>query len=388
MEVGIDKLGFYTPQYYMDMADLAEARHEAPGKFLKGLGQSKMAVAPITQDPVTLACNAANNILTDEDRAAIDYVIVGSESGVDQSKAMAVYVHDLLTINPFARAIEIKEACYGATAGLQAAVDHVTRHPERKALVIAADIARYGLASSGEATQGAGSVAMLITANPRIATVNYDSVYFSGDIMDFWRPNYSDTAKVVGKYSTEKYLEFLDQVWSKYKERTELTLDDFEAICFHLPYTKMGLKGLRQLLPEVSETKANELLEHFENSREYNRQVGNIYTGSLYLSLLSLLEQDETLTSGDRIGMFSYGSGAVGEFFSLTLQASYKEALLPEIHQKLLTNRQSLSLSAYEEMFQETLPTDGSSQYLSEEPNVVYQVGGIEEHKRLYQKNN
>ena len=150
----------------------------------------------------------------------------------------------------------------------------------------------------------------------------------------------------------------------------------------------MGLKGLRQLLPEVSETKANELLEHFENSREYNRQVGNIYTGSLYLSLLSLLEQDETLTSGDRIGMFSYGSGAVGEFFSLTLQASYKEALLPEIHQKLLTNRQSLSLSAYEEMFQETLPTDGSSQYLSEEPNVVYQVGGIEEHKRLYQKNN
>ena len=41
-------------------------------------------------------------------------------------------------------------------------------NPEKKAIVIASDLAKYELESSGEYTQGAGSVAMLITSNPRI----------------------------------------------------------------------------------------------------------------------------------------------------------------------------------------------------------------------------
>ena len=42
--VGIDKIGFYTPQQYLDLKDLAQARQVDPNKYLIGIGQSKMAV--------------------------------------------------------------------------------------------------------------------------------------------------------------------------------------------------------------------------------------------------------------------------------------------------------------------------------------------------------
>lgn len=47
--------------------------------------------------------------------------------------------------------------------------------------------------------------------------------------------------------------------------------------------------------------------------------VGNIYTGSLYLSLISLIKNSKTLKNGDNIGMYSYGSGSQASFFSLKL---------------------------------------------------------------------
>ena len=212
MNIGIDKLHFFTPHVYVDMEELAEARDVEPAKFTIGLGQTQQAVAPLTQDPVSMAANAAWPILTAEDKEAIDFIIVGSESGVDQSKAMAVHVHQLLGINPFARAIEMKEACYAATVGLQTAVSHIARHPESKVLVIATDIARYGLNTSGESTQGAGAVAMLISKDPRVAVINDDAVSYTGDIYDFWRPNYSTYAQVDGKFSNEQYLSYLETV--------------------------------------------------------------------------------------------------------------------------------------------------------------------------------
>lgn len=213
MEIGIDKIGFYTPHLYVDMNKLAKARNDEPEKYTIGIGQDKMAVPPVTQDPVTLAANAALEILSDEDKEAIDFVIFGTESGVDHSKSAAVYVHGLLGINPYARSVEVKQACYGATAAIQMAKGHIALNPDSKVLVLASDIARYGLASGGEVTQGAGAVAMLISRDPKILTLDATNVYYTSDIMDFWRPVYSDKAFVDGKYSNEQYLSFFQKVW-------------------------------------------------------------------------------------------------------------------------------------------------------------------------------
>ncbi len=76
MTIGIDKINFYVPKYYVDMAKLAEARQVDPNKFLIGIGQTEMAVSPVNQDIVSMGANAAKDIITDEDKKKIGMVIV------------------------------------------------------------------------------------------------------------------------------------------------------------------------------------------------------------------------------------------------------------------------------------------------------------------------
>lgn len=384
--IGIEKIGFYTPEYKLDMSVLAKGRNIPVEKLTIGLGQHIMSVPPIYEDAVTLAANAVNSILTDEDRQAIDMILVGSESGVDHSKSIAVYVKELCHIQEHVRAVELKQACYGATMALQLAKSHLVDYPNKKVLVVATDIAKYGLNTPGETTQGAGAVAILISSNPKIARIERESTYLTRDIMDFWRPVYSDTAFAQGKFSTEQYILFFEDVFSRYLKATNRIFDDLAAICFHQPYTKLGLKALTHILDiyNADEDTKNRLLNYYDASRLYSQQVGNIYTGSLYLSLISLLENAETLHENDRIGLFSYGSGAVGEFFTVQLLPHYKEFLRKANHENMLNERQALNLEEYESMFSEMLPKDGSEVVLSVPNNkvVLYKVS---DHIRYYQ---
>lgn len=391
--VGIDRISFTTPHYYVDLTDLAKTREIDPNKFTIGIGQSEQSVPPNNQDIVTLGAQAALPLLKYVKKDKLKMLIVGTESGVDASKSSALYIHNLLKLNSCARCIEIKEACYGGTAALMTACDYVRVHKDSQVLVIAADIARYGLNTPGEVTQGAGAVAMLISANPHVLKINDDSVVKSCDIQDFWRPVYQDTALARGKFSSEKYIEFFLDVWQKYSEQNSCDLNDFAALCFHLPYTKMGLKALRAAMDSsenLSETSRVRLLEKYETSTKYSRRIGNIYTGSLYLGLLSLLELDgnpeianpgaanpaatsiqtnaiqtstiqtnsscenqkfSSLKEGDKIGLFSYGSGAIGEFFTGTLMQGFKQALFASEHIEMLNSRVKLTVSEYEKMF-------------------------------------
>lgn len=390
MKIGIDKIGFYTPNMYVETENLAKARHIDPGKFTIGIGQEKMAVTPITQDAVSLAANAALEILTDEDKKAIDYVIFATESGIDHSKAASIYIHELLDLEPNVRSIEVKQACYSATAGIQIAKGHIALNPESKVLILGADISRYGLETSGEVTQGAGAVAMVVSADPKIMTIESPSVYQTEDVMDFWRPLHSDTAFVQGKYSVDQYIKFFQNLYYAHHDKTNIGLSDLDAILFHLPYTKMGMKALKSVVEEANEADRERLLANFDISKRYNAIVGNIYTGSLYLSLISLLELNTTIEAGSRIGLFSYGSGAVGEFFTGILQPNYREALYKEKHDNMLDNRTEVSVEAYEKTFQDTIPsgTENIELPIEQDPATIC-FAGIKDHMRQYvNKNN
>lgn len=388
MKIGIDKIGFATSQYVLKLDDLALARQTDPAKFSQGLLIEALSVTPVTEDIVTLAASTADQILTDEDKATIDMVILATESSVDQSKAAAIYVHHLMGIQPFARSFEVKEACYSATAALDYAKLHVAAKPESRVLVIASDIAKYGIDSAGESTQGAGSIAMLITANPRILELHQDNVAQTRDIMDFWRPNYSTTPFVNGVYSTKQYLDSLETTWQAYQDKTGAQLTDFAAFCFHLPFPKLALKGLNKMMDESLPVEHKEhLLENFQASITYSKQIGNIYTGSLYLGLLSLLENSKTLQAGDRIGLFSYGSGAVSEIFSGQLVAGYEQMLMTN-RQTILDQRHRLSVAEYEELFYEEAKLDEQGNasfntYLTSK----FALTEIKDNQRLYQIN-
>ena len=152
MRIGIDRFGLASPDLYVDLREVALRRGDEPDKYTIGIGQDEQAVAPSSQDIVTLGAAAVMEFRGDIDDNRLGLLVVGTESGVDSSKASALYIHRLLGLPKSVRCLETKEACYGGTAALMMARDYVAAHPDKQALVIAADIARYGLATSGEVT--------------------------------------------------------------------------------------------------------------------------------------------------------------------------------------------------------------------------------------------
>ena len=387
MKIGIDKIGFATSNYVLKLNDLAAARATDPEKLSKGLLLKELSIAPLTEDIITLGAAAADPILTSEDKEKIDMVIVATESSIDQSKAAAVFIHGLLAIQPFARSFEIKEACYGATAALDYAKLHIEKYPDSKVLVIASDIAKYGINTPGEPTQGAGAIAMLISKDPRILIFNEDNVAQTRDVMDFWRPNYSTTPYVNGLYSTQQYLDCLKTTWDEYQKRHKLSLKDFAAYCFHLPYPKLALKGLTKIMDKsLPQEQQDQLKENFEKSILYSQKVGNIYTGSLFLGLLSLLENSDKLKAGDKIALFSYGSGAVAEIFSASLVPGY-EKQLSRTRLEELDQRQALSVEEYEHIFfaEAELDAEGNASFSGYEEQS-FALAEIAEHQRKYIK--
>ncbi|MEM6760145.1 MAG: hydroxymethylglutaryl-CoA synthase [Pseudomonadota bacterium] len=380
--VGIDKISFYVPQHYVALDTLAEAQGIDPEKFSRGIGQNKIAIPSHDEDIVTLAAEAASHIVSEADMDAIDTVLFATETGIDQSKAAGVYVHELLKLPNRCRVVELKHACYSGTAALQLALGHVTRKPNRKVLVIASDISRYDLNSPAEATQGCGAVAFLVSAEPKLLEVEAASGCHSEDIMDFWRPNYRKTPLVDGKFSTIKYLSALAGAWDDYQLNEGRAFNELAQFCYHLPFTQMGTKAHRRL---CSINKAQNDPGATEPGMIYNREVGNCYAASLYLSLTSTLENAPDDLTGRSIGLFSYGSGAVAEYFAAKVLPRYRERLMPALHSGLLEDRVSLGYDDYRAMWHVPDPQDGLAHIMPNAARGRYRLAMIDEHKRHYE---
>jgi len=115
---------------------------------------------------------------------------------------------------------ERKFACIAGTQSLDDAVNWILagRNRGRGALVIATDTALYTRGDPGEATQGAGAVAMYITEDPDVVTLSIEQGYGSADETDFLKPN-QQFPSVDGKRSIQVYL-----------SRMREALTDFESV--------------------------------------------------------------------------------------------------------------------------------------------------------------
>jgi hydroxymethylglutaryl-CoA synthase len=387
MKIGIDLISFHTPAYVLDLRVLAAKRGADPDKFIVGIGQERMAVVPPDQDIVTLAANAALPVVEKAGRENIELLIFATESGIDQSKAAAMFCHKLLGLPSTCRCLETKEACYGATASLRMAVAMVAARPHTKALVLAADIARYDLASPGEPTQGAGAVAMLVSAHPRILALDPEAGFHAEDIMDFWRPNYREEALVDGKYSTKMYLTTLIDAWKNYKAASQRGLPDHAHYCFHMPFTKIAYKSFERLCKaEAAELPPKEELERLlEPALQYNRQTGNTYAACVYEGFSSLLDNAPAALDDKRIGFFSYGSGCMAEFFSGVVQRGYREHLFTDAHRAMLDTRTPVTYRQYEDIFNYGIPKDGADHVFAPYRGGAFRLAGIKDHKRRYE---
>jgi hydroxymethylglutaryl-CoA synthase len=367
MRVGIEAIAFHSPQHYIDLADLAKARGVDPDKYIKGLGQIKMAVATPMEDTVTLAVNAARKALDkfDIDYSEIGTLVVGTESGVDHSKPVAVYVHEALGLRSNCHTYETKHACFGAMAAVFSANDWIScgRADGSKAMIIASDIARYPIGDPGEPTQGAGAVAMVISDTPNLLQFDSEiSGHYTKQVMDFWRPLYSTKAFVDGHYSIECYLSALEAALTDALDKATIPelykMDQLQACIYHVPFAKMAAKAHhRHFEVDVGE-KIDKESEQFEDVKKsfaektgpwlsLNAIVGNIYTGSLFLSLIDLLRNNMS-NNLRQISMFSYGSGCAA-----SMNIAYPTPGFERFQDKVdpepeLNTRRKLSIEEYE----------------------------------------
>ena len=386
MNIGIDRISLYTSNYFVDLKTIAKARSVDANKYYDGIGQEKMSIPPPDEDVVTLAANAAYPLMQEDELRDVELLLFATESGIDYSKAAGIYVHGLLEMNSRCRTAELKQACYSGTVGLQLAIGFVARNPGKKALVIASDIARYELGSPGEATQGCGAVAMLVSADPRLMAVDTECGYYTEDVMDFWRPNYRSEALVDGKYSTMVYIHALMESWKQYAELSGRALSDLDRFCYHIPFTKMAEKAHKKLCHKVRmDVDKAGLKTVLGDSLRYSRLIGNCYAASTYVGLSSLLDTSEEDLADRRIGLYSYGSGCVGEFFSGVIQPGYRDWLYADQHRIMLENRTELLYQHYEDIFNYGVPTDGAEYVFPQYKTGPFRFSGISRHKREYE---
>jgi hydroxymethylglutaryl-CoA synthase len=260
------------------------------------------------------------------------------------------------------------------------------QYPNKKVLLIASDIARYGLNTPGEPSQGCGAVAMVLSANPRILAFEPEYGVVTENVMDFWRPNYSENAFVDGKYSSKLYMNMLEKAWQQYSELSGRSFQDHDYYCYHAPVSRLVEKA-HQYLAKVNSEKLSdeEITQHVGHSLAYARIMGNSYTASLYIGLTSLLDSSEDLTN-KRLGLYSYGSGCVAEYFSGVVQPGYRDVLETDHHQALLENRTTLTYAEYEAFFSFKYPEDGSSCKIPLHETGQFRLASIEDHKRYYEK--
>jgi hydroxymethylglutaryl-CoA synthase len=381
--IGIDAIAFAVPGAFLSAADLAAARGVAPDKYEKGLGVSRIAIAGPDEDPVTLATNASRRLFrrAGTDPAEIGMCAVGTETAVDHSKPIASYLHGLLGLPSRCRVYETKHACYGATVGLMNAVEWIASGAARgrSALVVATDIARYELESPGEPTQGAGAVAMIVSERPRLVEIEVgQSGSFARDVHDFWRPLHRKDALVDGHFSVQCYLDALSGAYEDWKSGGEEAV--LARTCYHVPYAKMAYKAHRRRLAieGVSESDADaRFATEVEPSLRFSRQVGNIYTASLYLALASLLHAEAGALEGARFGMFSYGSGCGAEFFAGRVARGAGRFAETLDLAAPLEGRQRLTFDQYEELRRADATADRRLALASAPPSAAFDAEAV-----------
>ena len=426
---GIDDMSFYIPKIFLPIEELADHRNISYEKLNKGLGLEAMSLTDVHEDVSTMATNAVYSLIKKNNLSPkeIGRIYVGSESATDGAKPIASYVLSMLAQcfeddygkNAWLHTdvVDMTFACIAGVDALHNTLDWVRADTSRVGIVVCTDDARYELESTGEYTQGAGAVAMLINNNPRlmsiecpvgVATVGVHDFFkpvrrisrkelaetMDSKIKDFSIPNilspdeqYLEAHKIFpvfdGQYSNECYAERMKEAYKHFKQlNANHQLDNWDRIVFHLPYAFHGKRvfseiffeqnqqdpelaeQLTALVPQFSDHPLTKLVaktsmykqfvkEKIEKGQRASSLTGNLYTASIFMSLMSLLESeldDSSDLKNQTFGFCSYGSGSKSKIFEGTLHKEWK-AVVNEFNLfNTLSERKAIDFETYEQL--------------------------------------
>lgn len=422
MTIGIDDMALYVPKLYLDIRTLAEKRDLPYEKLAHGLGLHKMAICDVHEDAATMAAEAIIELLerNNIDPRTIGRVYMGTESALDGAKPTATYAVEMAGKklaekwgdNCFRNCdvLDMTFACIAATDALLGTIDWVASNPKNIGIVIASDIAKYELGSTGEYTQGAGAIAMLVKASPRLLGFRRAVGVAMESVHDFYKPRrerFTETPVFDGQYSNQCYQSRMNEALEHFRLQAEaagiMRPGQFPALSerwarmiFHLPYAfhakrmyveqfvferkqkgvwekdveKYGFirmetmrfadqqsrdKAYAGFLKSVSESAMYKqfVKEKLEKAQRASQETGNLYTASIFMALMSTLEidlHDKSNLDKKRFGFVAYGSGSKAKVFEAILQPGW-ENVVRQFHVfKKLANRQAIDYNTYESL--------------------------------------
>ncbi|RVU45047.1 hydroxymethylglutaryl-CoA synthase family protein [Rubrivivax rivuli] len=331
--IGIDRIGIDPGTLSLDMAALVAARGGDVGTVCGDMMIDQRSLLPPWEDPVTLAVNAAEPVLAGEDRGAVKLLLVASESAPDQEKALSTWVQRHLGLADDCRNLEVKHACYGGTGALHLALAWLAAEaqPGEKALVVCTDQSRAHFGQPYEFVMGAGAAALLLSHEPRFLAIDRGlSGLYTHEVSDLIRP----TSRVEAGHSETSLLSYMDAVDTaferyavKLQARRGVGLGSLAALqqwlpfqIYHAPFGGITRRAHRAVLRSVPGWQAGALAADYadrvEPSLVFNRRMGGTYAASVFISLAGLAWQAGDSVNGRRVGIYSYGSGSTGEFYS------------------------------------------------------------------------
>jgi len=376
-DVGILAIEIYFPSQYVDQTELETFDKVSAGKYTVGLGQDKMGFCSDREDINSLSLTVVRNLMEKQklgyDR--IGRLEVGTETILDKSKSVKTVIMQLFeeSGNTDIEGVDSTNACYGGTAALFNSLSWLesSAWDGRLALVVCGDIAVY---ASGNArpTGGAGAVAILLGPNAPLVIDRGVRSSHSVHVYDFYKPDLeSEYPRVDGQLSIKCYLSSLDKCYQRYRQKyltkysESVTLNSFNGVIFHSPYCKLVQKSLARLfLNDIRLMKNEEISQKYpglESLRDVKledsyfdrdveklvlagskdiyekktkpslylaNQIGNMYTPSVYGGLIAyLVSKPEAELLGNRLCLFSYGSGLQASMYSITVTPKKIESL-------------------------------------------------------------
>ena len=417
MSFGIEAASYYVPSLYLEIKELAEKRGIEPAKLEKGLGLHKMGLPDVHEDAATFAAEALLRLIQDYqiNPKEISRIYLGTESALDAAKPTASYamqmVEEVLKAEYGERVfrncdvIDMTFACVGGVDALHNALDFVRVNPDKKAVIIASDYAKYELASSGEYTQGGGAVALLVSAKPDLLEIENNWGVATESVFDFFKPRrqykkedlsvapemYPDKIEIFtdepvfdGQYSNQCYQDRIREAYQHYKEITgkEKPYQNWKYIIFHLPYAFHGKRvfteiyslenGISYETPDEQKAVAKSegyqqlINEAIEKTQRASSEIGNLYTASIFMAFLSGLQtsfNDNEDLSGKEIGFLGYGSGSKSKVFAGKVSANWKAVVEKWNLFENLNHRKAIDFETYEKLHRKQLSQSVNPDY-------------------------
>ena len=301
---GITGFGGYIPRLRMSRKAITEANAwVAPN--LRGKGRGERSMGNWDEDTVTMAVEAARDVLPAEDRTGIDSVYFASTTFPFADRQNAGIVAAALTLNEGLAAVDVASATRSGTTALMQALAASASGVSKEALVLASEHKVARAASAAELDQGDGAAAFTVGTDNVLAT------YLGGhsvtvDFVDHFRAagEEFDYAWEERWIRDEGYTKIVPPAIEAALKKVGVAAADISTIILPTQFPKLA-----QNLAKKSGLDPDKVVD------ELSASCGN--TGSAHaLVLLSLAL--ENAKPGDKILVCQFGQGCDVLFFEAT----------------------------------------------------------------------